>query len=71
MGAVILTNQASWLVRSRLAARSLRLSHRAYVALSRCRTPEGMRVEGFSPAVVMAHRNVIEFYKRLKQGKPL
>jgi hypothetical protein len=30
-----------------------------------------MRVEGFHPGLVMAHPNVIEFYKRLKEGKPL
>lgn len=28
-------------------------SHRAYVALSRCRKPGGMKIEGFHPGVVM------------------
>ncbi|GAA5907901.1 hypothetical protein JCM6882_001521 [Rhodosporidiobolus microsporus] len=34
----------------------------AYVALSRCRKPEGMKIEGFRPGVVMAHPTVKIFY---------
>ncbi|GAA6051095.1 hypothetical protein JCM3770_004710 [Rhodotorula araucariae] len=39
----------------------------AYVALSRCRKPEGMRIEGFRPGVVMAHPTVIAFYDCIKE----
>ena len=34
----------------------------AYVALSRCRSLEGMRVVGFSDAIVKAHPDAIKFY---------
>ncbi|GAA5952397.1 hypothetical protein JCM21900_003803 [Sporobolomyces salmonicolor] len=42
----------------------------AYVALSRCRTPEGMKVEGFRPGVVMAHPTVKIFYDCIAQKTP-
>lgn len=43
----------------------------AYVALSRCRTPQGMRVAGLATSRVNADETVKIFYERLKQGKPL
>ncbi|POY71024.1 hypothetical protein BMF94_5949 [Rhodotorula taiwanensis] len=42
----------------------------AYVALSRCRKPEGMKIEGFHPGVVMAHPTVSIFYDCIKEGRP-
>ncbi|GAA5908707.1 hypothetical protein JCM5296_002682 [Sporobolomyces johnsonii] len=42
----------------------------AYVALSRCRTPAGMKVEGFRPGLVMAHPTVKIFYDCIAQKKP-
>ncbi|GAA6062371.1 hypothetical protein JCM10212_004217 [Sporobolomyces blumeae] len=42
----------------------------AYVALSRCRTPAGMRVEGFRPGIVMAHPTVKVFYQCIAEKKP-
>ncbi|KAK4700308.1 ATP-dependent DNA helicase PIF1, partial [Phenoliferia sp. Uapishka_3] len=42
----------------------------AYVALSRCRTPAGMKVDGFRANLVMAHETVIAFYDRIKLGLP-
>ncbi|GAA6014142.1 hypothetical protein JCM11491_004118 [Sporobolomyces phaffii] len=42
----------------------------AYVALSRARTKEGLRVDGFKPGVVMAHATVEIFYKCIAQNKP-
>ncbi|GAA5903502.1 DEAD/DEAH box helicase [Sporobolomyces salmoneus] len=42
----------------------------AYVALSRARTKEGLRVDGFKPGVVMAHPVVEIFYNRIAQKKP-
>lgn len=44
---------------------------RAYVALSRCRTPAGMKVEGFRPGLVMAHPTVMAYYDRIALGLPL
>ncbi|GAA5880488.1 hypothetical protein JCM16303_005400 [Sporobolomyces ruberrimus] len=41
----------------------------AYVALSRARTKEGLRVEGFKPGVVMAHPTVEIFYDCIAQKK--
>ncbi|SCV70016.1 BQ2448_1410 [Microbotryum intermedium] len=43
----------------------------AYVALSRCRTISGMKVDGFEPRKIMAHPTVLTFYDRIAQGKPL
>ncbi|GAA6009141.1 hypothetical protein JCM10207_004280 [Rhodosporidiobolus poonsookiae] len=40
----------------------------AYVALSRCRTPAGMKIEGFKPGVVMAHPTVKIFYECISSG---
>ncbi|KAL2313437.1 ATP-dependent DNA helicase pfh1 [Schizosaccharomyces pombe] len=37
----------------------------AYVALSRATTQEGLQVLNFSPAKVMAHPKVVQFYKQL------
>ncbi|GAA5880174.1 hypothetical protein JCM3774_006074 [Rhodotorula dairenensis] len=42
----------------------------AYVALSRCRKPEGMKIEGFHPGVVMAHPTVSIFYDCIKENRP-
>ncbi|GAA5927655.1 hypothetical protein JCM1841_006074 [Sporobolomyces salmonicolor] len=42
----------------------------AYVALSRCRTPAGMKVEGFRPGIVMAHPTVKIFYDCIAQKTP-
>ncbi|GAA5824525.1 hypothetical protein JCM11251_000458 [Rhodosporidiobolus azoricus] len=42
----------------------------AYVALSRCRKPEGMKIEGFKPGVVMAHPTVKIFYDCIASGAP-
>ncbi|KDE06119.1 hypothetical protein MVLG_03536 [Microbotryum lychnidis-dioicae p1A1 Lamole] len=42
----------------------------AYVALSRCRTISGMKVDGFDPRKIMAHPTVLAFYDRIAQGKP-
>ncbi|GAA5988260.1 hypothetical protein JCM10908_002134 [Rhodotorula pacifica] len=42
----------------------------AYVALSRCRKPEGMKIEGFHPGVVMAHPTVSIFYDCIKECRP-
>ncbi|GAA5936423.1 hypothetical protein JCM10213_000315 [Rhodosporidiobolus nylandii] len=42
----------------------------AYVALSRCRKPEGMKIEGFRPGVVMADPTVQIFYTCIKESTP-
>ena len=42
----------------------------AYVALSRCRTPAGMKVTGFKAGHIMAHDTVIAYYKRIAEKKP-
>ncbi|GAA5844694.1 hypothetical protein JCM9279_002884 [Rhodotorula babjevae] len=42
----------------------------AYVALSRCRKPEGMRIEGFRAGVVMADPTVLVFYECIKDKRP-
>ncbi|GAA5979052.1 hypothetical protein JCM11641_004956 [Rhodosporidiobolus odoratus] len=42
----------------------------AYVALSRCRKPEGMKIEGFKPGVVMAHPTVKTFYDCIAAKTP-
>ncbi|GAA6052067.1 hypothetical protein NBRC10513_002652 [Rhodotorula toruloides] len=42
----------------------------AYVALSRCRKPEGMKIDGFRPGVVMAHPVVTIFYDCIKNKTP-
>ena len=41
----------------------------AYVALSRARSLEGLRVIDFNPSCVRAHRDVIEYYKTLQQSR--
>lgn len=46
-------------------------SNRAYVALSRCRTPAGMKVEGFKPGHIMAHPTVIAYYTNIAKGLSL
>ncbi|GAA6034605.1 hypothetical protein JCM8097_005419 [Rhodosporidiobolus ruineniae] len=42
----------------------------AYVALSRCRKPGGMKIEGFKPGVVMAHPVVKVFYETIADKTP-
>uniref|UniRef100_A0A8C3ZP28 ATP-dependent DNA helicase PIF1 n=1 Tax=Denticeps clupeoides TaxID=299321 RepID=A0A8C3ZP28_9TELE len=42
-------------------------SGQAYVALSRARSFEGMRVLDFNPCVVQANQDVLQFYRKLKK----
>lgn len=46
-------------------------SGQAYVALSRARSLEGLRVMDFDPRVVQANSDVLIFYKRLKRERLL
>ena len=40
-----------------------------YVALSRCRTKEGLRITGFGPDKVMANSHVLKFHAEMQQKK--
>ena len=41
----------------------------AYVALSRARSLEGLKVLDFDPKCVTAHKDVIEFYRALRSSR--
>lgn len=56
-------------VRVPIDRRNAFLPGMAYVALSRCRSLEGLVLEGFDPAAVTADPRVVAFYARSRSGR--